>query len=50
MQMTPRQLEAFVFLAAKRRRAELREQLHMTAVAARSDERTIRTTLREWED
>jgi hypothetical protein len=49
MQMTPRQLQAFLFLAGKRRQAELREELHMTTLAARGDEKTIRTQLREWE-
>ena len=50
MQYTPRQLQAFLFLAAKRRQAELRDELHMSALAARGDEKTIRTQLREWED
>jgi hypothetical protein len=50
MQYTPRQLDAFLFLAGKRRRRELAEQLHLTAVAARSDEKTIREQLRGMED
>jgi hypothetical protein len=49
MQMTPRQLQAFIFLAAKRRERELREQLHTNTLAARGDEKTIRGQLKDWE-
>jgi hypothetical protein len=50
MEITPRQLQAFLFLADKRRQRELREELHMHALAARGDERAMRATLRQWED
>jgi hypothetical protein len=49
MEMTPRQLQAFLFLAGQRRQGELREQLHVSALAARGDEKTIRGQLRDWE-
>jgi hypothetical protein len=50
MQYTPRQLQAFLFLASKRRQRELREELHMTTLAARGDEKAVRQQLREWEN
>jgi hypothetical protein len=50
MQYTPRQLQAFLFLANKRRQGELREQLHVAALGARGDEQAIRGQLRDWED
>jgi hypothetical protein len=50
MDYTPRQLQAFLFLATKRRQRELREQLHTNALAAHGDEKAIRTQLREWEN
>jgi hypothetical protein len=50
MEMTPRQLNAFLFLATKRRQRELRELLHLQRLAAHGDERAIRATLLEWEN
>ena len=50
MEMTPPQLDAFLFLAGKRRQQELREELHMHTLAARGDEKAVRSQLREWED
>jgi hypothetical protein len=50
MEMTPRQLEAFLFLAGKRRRRELRDLLHMTTLGARGEEKAVRAQLREWEN
>jgi hypothetical protein len=49
MNYTPRQLQAFLFLAAKRRQRELREQLHLNTLAARGEEKAVRNQLREWE-
>jgi hypothetical protein len=50
MEYTPRQLQAFLFLASKRRQGELREQLHLNALAIRADEKTLRSQLRKMED
>lgn len=50
MAMTPRQLQAFLFLAGKRRQQELREQLHATALGAQGDPAAIRAQLRDWDD
>jgi hypothetical protein len=50
MEMTPRQLQAFLFLASKRRQQELREELHMNTLAARGDEKAVRSQLRQWEE
>jgi hypothetical protein len=49
MEYSPRQLQAFVFLAAKRRQRELREQLRVNTLAARGEERAVRDQLREWD-
>jgi len=49
MDYTPIQLQAFVFIAQKRRARELGEQLQANLLAARGDEKAIRTQLREWE-
>lgn len=48
MDYSPRQLYAFLFLAMRRRSGELREQLNTNLLAARGDERAIRSQLREW--
>jgi hypothetical protein len=48
MEMTPRQLDAFLFLAGKRRQRELSEQLHVTLLGSRGEENAIRARLREW--
>jgi hypothetical protein len=50
MQYTPRQLQAFLFLARKRRQRELREQLYASTLAAHGDEKAIQRQLRDWED
>jgi hypothetical protein len=50
MNYTPRQLQAFLFLAGKRRQRELSEQLHANTLAARGDEKAVRAQLREWEN
>jgi hypothetical protein len=50
MEMTPRQLQAFLFLAGKRRQRELSEQLQVTLLGARGEEKAIRERLREWAD
>jgi hypothetical protein len=50
MDYTPRQLQAFLFLAEQRRRRDLGEQLHVNLLAARGDEQTIRKQLRDWEE
>jgi hypothetical protein len=50
MDYTPRQLQAFLFLASKRRQRELREQLHLSTLAARGDEKAVRDQLRDWEN
>jgi hypothetical protein len=50
MAMTPRQLQAFLFLASKRRQQELREELRLNTLAARGDEKQINNQLREMED
>src|SRR4029077_1663889 len=50
MNYTPRQLQAFLIIAQHRRKTELREQLHVNALAARADEKTIRGQLRDWEN
>ncbi len=49
MDYTPRQLEAFWFIAQRRRLRERGEQLHDNTLAARGDEKTIRNQLRELE-
>jgi hypothetical protein len=48
MEYTPRQLAAFLFIAERRRRDELREQLHISTLAARGDEKAIHGQLKEW--
>jgi hypothetical protein len=50
MEYTPRQLDAFLFLAEKRRQRELSDQLHLNTLATRGDEKTIREQLRTMED
>jgi len=50
MDYTPRQLQAFLTIAGHRRQGELREQLHVNALAAHGDEKTIRGQLRDWEN
>jgi hypothetical protein len=49
MEMTPRELQAFLFIAQRRRQRELSEELHLNTLAARADEKAIRAQLKEWE-
>jgi hypothetical protein len=50
MGYTPKQLQAFCFLAGKRRQRELSELLHTHLLAARGEERAVRNQLKEWND
>jgi hypothetical protein len=50
MSYTPRQLQAYLFLAGKRRQRELAEQLHLNTLAARGDERAVRAQLRAFDE
>jgi len=50
MNYTPRQLTAYLFLATKRRQSDLREQLHVNALAAHADAQTIRSQMKDWEN
>jgi len=50
MDYTPIQLQAFQFIAHKRRARELAEQLHTNLLAARGDENAIRKKFKEFED
>ena len=50
MNYTPRQMQAFLVIAGARRQSELREQLHVHALAAQGDEKSIRGQLRDWEN
>jgi hypothetical protein len=47
MDYTPIQLQAFWFIAHRRRLREMSEQLHINALAARGDEGSIQKHLRE---
>jgi hypothetical protein len=49
MEYTPRQLQAFLFLAQRRRQGELSDQLHLNTLAARGDETAVRKQMRELE-
>jgi hypothetical protein len=50
MDYTPRQMQAYLFLSAKRRQTDLRDQLHVNTLAARGDEQAIRGQLRDLDD
>jgi hypothetical protein len=50
MDYTPRQLQAFLVITQHRRQSELREQLHVNALAARGDAKAIQGQLRDWEN
>ena len=50
MDYTPRQIGAFVVIAADRRRRELAEQLQIHAVAAQGDSKAITAALKELAD
>jgi hypothetical protein len=46
MKYTPRQLQAFLFIASKRRQRELAEMLQISTLAARGEEKAVREQLR----
>jgi hypothetical protein len=50
MDYTPRQIEAFIFIAQKRRQRELAVQLELNTLAARGDEKALRAKFKQWED
>jgi hypothetical protein len=50
MEYTPRQLEAFLFLAGKRRDRALSDQLYANRLAAHGNEKAIRAQLKEWDE
>lgn len=50
MNYTPRQMQAFLIIVQHRRQGELREQLHVNALAAHGDQKTINGQLRDWEN
>jgi hypothetical protein len=50
MGYSPRQLQAFLFLARKRRQHELSEELYVNTLAARGDEKAVRGQLKAWAD
>jgi hypothetical protein len=49
MEYTPRQCQAFAFIADKRRQRELSEALEVSALGARGDQKQILARQREWE-
>lgn len=50
MGYTPRQLQAYQFLARRRRQYELSEELHLNTLAARGDEKAVRAALKDLEN
>jgi hypothetical protein len=50
MNYTPRQLAAFLVIAAHRRRHELTEQLQLTALAAQGEGKAIKDALKGLSD
>jgi hypothetical protein len=50
MDYTPRQLQAFLFLADRRRRRELREELDMNRHATHANEQAMRAYQRNLEN
>jgi hypothetical protein len=50
MEYTPKQIDAYAFIAARRREAEMREELHVNTLATRGDTNAIRRQMREWEE
>jgi hypothetical protein len=50
MDYSPKQLAAFLTIAAARRRRELAEQLNIQALAARGDDKAMKQTLKELSD
>jgi len=50
MDYTPRQIAAFLTIAAARRRRELAEQIHVAALGAQGDGKAVKETLKELRD
>lgn len=50
MDYTPRQVQAFVVIAQRRKQEELRQQLLLGTLAARGEENAIRAQLKEWDN
>jgi hypothetical protein len=50
MNYTPKQAQAFLFLAMRRRQREQREMLYIAAMGARGDPKAVEEQLRQWED
>jgi hypothetical protein len=50
MDYTPRQIEAYLFIAQKRRQRELAVQLELNTLAARGDEKALRAKFKQWDE
>jgi len=50
MSYTPKQIGAFLAIAAQRRRRELAERLHIAALGAQGDGKAVKETLKELSD
>jgi hypothetical protein len=50
MNYTPIQIQAFLFLAGRRRQRELRELLHVAAMGSRGEAKAVQEQLRQWDD
>jgi len=50
MDYTPKQVGAFLAIAAARRRRELAEQLHIATLGAQGDGKAVKETLKELSD
>lgn len=50
MDYTPRQLQAFAFIAERRRVALLREQLQIARLAAHGKDEAVKSQLSDWDD
>jgi hypothetical protein len=50
MEYTPRQIHAFEFIAERRRKSDLAWTLMVNALAARGDDKAIRSQLKEFDD
>jgi len=50
MNYTPKQIGAFLTIAAARRRRELAEQLHIAALGAQGDGKAVQAALKELSD
>jgi hypothetical protein len=45
---TPRQIQAYLFIAGRRRKAEAAEQLSIGSMAARGDPKAVKKQLQKW--